>query len=220
MCKVEHQLFWSWRITFDNVTWCVRGRVEEGELYSLHGKDYYWGCCARCAWPLQEMDIDVLQFWREDQLLASLPRVVNVLANVSIGRVNNLEDEFDRPVADSCTPWQAQPVYWNPSPPWPPKPQHCKYHDLPQQPQTRQSLKSPASVRRSSLLDWKKDRNWTEPNCKRPDHWLRLHKFWIFSVASCDVCQKIEKPKKTGLDRLQPVFRPVTCWTLLTHIFP
>ena len=33
------------------------------------------------------------------------------------------------------------------------------------------------SVRRSSSLDWKKDRNWTEPNCKRPDHRLRLHKF-------------------------------------------
>ena len=42
----------------------------------------------------------------------------------------------------------------------------------------------------------------------------------FFSVASCDVCRKIEKPKKTGLDRLQPVFRPVMCWTLLTHIFP
>ena len=34
MCKVEHQLFWSWRITFDNVMWCVRGGVEEGELSS------------------------------------------------------------------------------------------------------------------------------------------------------------------------------------------
>ena len=34
-----------------------------------------------------------------------------------------------------------------------------------------------ASVCRSSLLDWKKDRNRTEPNCKRPDHRLRLHKF-------------------------------------------
>ena len=33
------------------------------------------------------------------------------------------------------------------------------------------------SVRRSSSLDWKKDRNRTEPNCKRPDHRLRLHKF-------------------------------------------
>ena len=33
------------------------------------------------------------------------------------------------------------------------------------------------SVRRSSSLDWKKDRNLTEPNCKRPDHWLGLHKF-------------------------------------------
>ena len=76
------------------------------------------------------------------------------------------------------------------------------------------------SVRRSSSLDWKKDRNRTEPNCKRPDHRLRLHKFWIFPVASCDVCRKIEKPKKTGLDRLQPVFRPVTRWTLLTYIFP
>ena len=58
------------------------------------------------------------------------------------------------------------------------------------------------NVCRSSLLDWKKDRNWTEPNCKRPDHRLQLHKFWIFSVASCDVCQKIEKLKKT---RSRPV---------------
>ena len=55
------------------------------------------------------------------------------------------------------------------------------------------------SVRRSSSLDWKKDRNITEPNCKRPDHQLWLHKFWNFSVASCDICRKIEKPKKTGL---------------------
>ena len=76
------------------------------------------------------------------------------------------------------------------------------------------------SVHRSSSLDWKKDRNRTEPNRKRPDHRLRLPKFWIFSVASCDVYRKIEKPEKTGLDRLQPVFRPVTCYTLLTHIFP
>ena len=76
------------------------------------------------------------------------------------------------------------------------------------------------SVHRSSSLDWKKDRNQTEPNCKRLDHQLRLHKFWIFSVASCDVCWKTEKPKKTGLDRLQPVFRHVMYWTLLTHILP
>ena len=33
------------------------------------------------------------------------------------------------------------------------------------------------SVRRSSSLDWKKDRNRTGPNHKRPDHRLRLHKF-------------------------------------------
>ena len=33
------------------------------------------------------------------------------------------------------------------------------------------------SVCRSSSLDWKKDRNRTEPNRKRPDHRLRLHKF-------------------------------------------
>ena len=52
------------------------------------------------------------------------------------------------------------------------------------------------SVRRSSLLDWKKDWIRTEPNCKRPNHRLQLHKFWIFSVASCEVCWKIEKPKK------------------------
>ena len=84
----------------------------------------------------------------------------------------------------------------------------------------RNGLIIQASVCRSSLLDWKKDRNRTEPNCKRPDHRLRLHKFWIFSVASCNICRKFKKPKKTGLDRLQPVFRPVMCWTLLTHIFP
>ena len=52
------------------------------------------------------------------------------------------------------------------------------------------------SVHRSSLLDWKKDWNRTESNCKRPDHQLQLHKFWKFSVASCDVCWKFEKPKK------------------------
>ena len=34
-----------------------------------------------------------------------------------------------------------------------------------------------SSVCRSSLLDWKKDRNQTEPNCKKPDHRLWLHKF-------------------------------------------
>ena len=77
----------------------------------------------------------------------------------------------------------------------------------------------PASVRRSSSVDWKKDRNWTESNCKRLDHQLQLHKFWNFSVASCEVCWKIKKLKKTGLDQLQLVFRPVMCWTLLTHIF-
>ena len=49
---------------------------------------------------------------------------------------------------------------------------------------------------RSSSLDWIKDRNRTEPNCKRPDHRLRLHKFWKFSVASCSICWKIEKPKE------------------------
>ena len=54
------------------------------------------------------------------------------------------------------------------------------------------------SVHRSSSLDWKKDRNRTEPNCKRPDHRLQLDKFWIFLVASCKVCQTIEKPKKNG----------------------
>ena len=53
-----------------------------------------------------------------------------------------------------------------------------------------------SSIHRSSSLDWKKDWNQTEPNCKRWDHWLQLHKFWNFSVASCNVCWKIEKPKK------------------------
>ena len=70
------------------------------------------------------------------------------------------------------------------------------------QPSHLNSLTFIASVRRSSLLDWKKDRNWTEPNCKRPDHWLRLHTFWNCLVASCDICQKIEKPKK---NRSRPV---------------
>ena len=66
----------------------------------------------------------------------------------------------------------------------------------------RSNAKPPViSVRRSSSLDWKKDRNRTEPNCKRPDHQLRLHKFWIFLVVSCDVCRKIEKPK----NRKKPV---------------
>ena len=96
---------------------------------------------------------------------------------------------------------------------------HLHWQDPAHTIQKQDHVSSLSSVRRSSSLDWKKDRNRTEPNCKRPDHWLRLHKFWIFSVASCDVCQKIEKPKKTGLDRLQPVFRPVMCLTLLTHIF-
>ena len=38
-------------------------------------------------------------------------------------------------------------------------------------------FKVETSVHRSSSLDWKKDPNWTEPNCKRPDHRLWLHKF-------------------------------------------
>ena len=33
------------------------------------------------------------------------------------------------------------------------------------------------SVCRSSSLDWKKDRNRTEPNYKTLDHLLQLHKF-------------------------------------------
>ena len=56
-----------------------------------------------------------------------------------------------------------------------------------------------SSVCRSSSLDQKKDWNQTKPNCKRPDHWLRLHKFWNFLVASCKVCRKIKRPKKTNL---------------------
>ena len=76
------------------------------------------------------------------------------------------------------------------------------------------------SVCRSSSLDWKKDQNWTEPNCKRLDHWLQLHKFWKFLVASCEVCQKIKKPKKTGLDRLQPDFRLVMVGPYLRTFFP
>ena len=41
-----------------------------------------------------------------------------------------------------------------------------------------------------------------------------------FRLPVARFVKKIEKPEKTGLDRLQPVFRPVMCWTLLTHIVP
>ena len=41
--------------------------------------------------------------------------------------------------------------------------------------------------------------------------------FWL-PVAT--FVKKSKNRKKTGLDRLQPVFRPVMCWTLVTHIFP
>ena len=51
-----------------------------------------------------------------------------------------------------------------------------------------------SSVCRFRSLDWKKDRNWTEPNCNRPDHRLWLHKFWNFSVASCDVWPVFKGP--------------------------
>ena len=44
-----------------------------------------------------------------------------------------------------------------------------------------------ASVRRSSSLDWKYDRNRTEPNCKRPDHQLQLPTVGVSPVASCHV---------------------------------
>ena len=72
------------------------------------------------------------------------------------------------------------------------------------------------SVRRSSFLDWKKDWNQTEPNCKRPDHQLRLHKLWNFLVASCNICWEIEKPKK---NRSRPVATGISsCYALdLTH---
>ena len=60
-----------------------------------------------------------------------------------------------------------------------------------------------SSVRRSSSLDWKKDWSQTEPQLQRVDHWLQLHKFWIFSVASCKACQKIKK-KKTEKNRSKP----------------
>ena len=58
----------------------------------------------------------------------------------------------------------------------------------------------------------KKDWNKTEPNCKRPDHRLRLHKFWIFLVASCNVCQKIKKPKKKNW------YRPVATGLSSHHV--
>jgi len=43
------------------------------------------------------------------------------------------------------------------------------------------------SVRRSSSLDQKYDRNRTEPNCKRPDHQLQLPTVGVSPVASCHV---------------------------------
>ena len=41
----------------------------------------------------------------------------------------------------------------------------------------REEWEAAGSICRSSSLDWKKNRNRTEPNCKRPDHQLWLHKF-------------------------------------------
>ena len=65
----------------------------------------------------------------------------------------------------------------------------------------KESLMTMVAVVFAGPVHWngKKDRNRTEPNCKRPDHQLRLHKFWIFSVASCNLCRKSEKAKKTSL---------------------
>ena len=68
------------------------------------------------------------------------------------------------------------------------------------------ALKHTASVCRSSSLDWKKNQNRTEPNCKRPDHWLQLPWLWKFPVASCLVCWNLERPQKTGPNWLQLVF--------------
>ena len=42
----------------------------------------------------------------------------------------------------------------------------------------------------------------------------------FFRLPVARFVEKSKNQKKTGLDRLQPVFRPVMCWTLLTHIFP
>ena len=76
--------------------------------------------------------------------------------------------------------------------------------------QTGQNWSQPVffktSVCRSSSLVQKYDWNQTEPNCKRPDHQLQLHWFRNFSVASCKVCQKMERPNKTSPNQLQPVF--------------
>ena len=57
------------------------------------------------------------------------------------------------------------------------------------------------SVHRSSSLDWKKDWNRTEPNCKRPDHWLQLHKFWKFFGCQLQGLSKIRKPKQKNQSR-------------------
>ena len=73
------------------------------------------------------------------------------------------------------------------------------------------------SVCRSSSLDPKNDQNWTEPNCKILDHQLQLHWSWKSSVASCEVCQKVERLKKTGYSWL---FIPSCVGTIsCMHIF-
>ena len=53
-----------------------------------------------------------------------------------------------------------------------------------------------SSVCRSSSLDWKKDWYRTEPNCKRPDHRLRLRKFWIFRLPVVMFVEKSKNRKK------------------------
>ena len=58
------------------------------------------------------------------------------------------------------------------------------------------------SVRRSSSLDWKKDRNRTEPNRKRPDHRLQLHIFMNF--FGCQL-RCLSKNRKTEKNRSRPV---------------
>ena len=42
----------------------------------------------------------------------------------------------------------------------------------------------------------------------------------FFRLPVATFVEKLKNRKKTSLDRLKPVFHPVMCWTLLTHIFP
>ena len=68
------------------------------------------------------------------------------------------------------------------------------------------------SVRRSSLLDWKKTKTELNPTAKDQT-----------TGCSCTNSENFWSPVvrfvKKWKNRKKPVFRPVMCWTLLMHIF-